>query len=207
LRNIPESMQEKGGAGQVVNDSSEPGAVRHIDAFEFVRLGRSLEGSAPLARFVRLLDGLPEQDPSATVNWSARADRGPLGEPLIRLDVETALTLQCQRCLGPLAIPIESEVALQLVETEAELDDPDTFDESDLDAIESGRDFEKVLGSRRFDLFEQVEDELILSVPYVPRHDVCPEGEDGRSGDDPGKKPSPFAVLAGLKGRADDVGK
>ncbi|OVZ63029.1 hypothetical protein CDO44_03820 [Pigmentiphaga sp. NML080357] len=185
---------------------SEAGAVRHIDAFEFVRLGRSLEGSTPLARFVRLLEGLPEQDPAAVVRWSARADRGPLGEPLIRLDVETVLTLQCQRCLGPLATPIESEVALQLVETEAELDDPDVFDESDMDAIEAGRDFEKVLGSRRFDLLEQVEDELILSVPYVPRHDVCPSG-GGKSGDAPDDKPSPFAVLAGLKTRPDDVGK
>lgn len=190
----------------VVKNVSEAGAVRHIDAFEFVRLGRSLEGSTPLARFVRLLEGLPEQDPAAVVRWSARADRGPLGEPLIRLDVETVLTLQCQRCLGPLATPIESEVALQLVETEAELDDPDVFDESDMDAIEAGRDFEKVLGSRRFDLLEQVEDELILSVPYVPRHDVCPSG-GGKSGDAPDDKPSPFAVLAGLKTRPDDVGK
>jgi len=190
-----------------VKDSSESGAVRHIDAFEFVRLGRSLEGSVPLARFVRLLDGLPDQDASAMVRWSAQADRGPLGEPLIRLAVETGLTVQCQRCLGPLAVPIESEVALQLVETEAELDDPDTFDESDLEELDSGRDFEKVLGSRRFDLFEQVEDELILSVPYVPRHDVCPESGDGPSGDVSEKKPSPFAVLAGLKGLAGDVGK
>ena len=189
-----------------MKDASEAGAVRHIDAFEFVRLGRSLEGSVPLAGFVRLLEGFPEQESGALVHWRAAADKGPLGESLIRLSVETVLTLQCQRCLGPLAAPIESEVALQLVEREEELDDPDVFEESDLDAIEAGRDFEKVLGSRRFDLFEHIEDELILSVPYVPRHDVCP-AEGGKAGEEPEKAPSPFAVLAGLKGQPDDVGK
>ena len=190
----------------VVKDVSEAGAVRHIDAFEFVRLGRKVEGRAPLVRFVRLLEGFPEQDPAAQVHWSAAADRGPLGEPLIRLGVETVLTLQCQRCLGPLAMPIASQVALQLVESEAELDAPDVFDESDLEEIGTERDFEKVLGSRKFDLLGQVEDELILSVPYVPRHDVCP-AEGGKSGEEPEKRPSPFAVLAELKARSGDVGK
>ena len=33
---------------------------------------------------------------------------------------------------------------------------------------------EKVVGAHHFDLLAQIEDELILSVPYVPKHDVCP---------------------------------
>ncbi|WP_246013406.1 YceD family protein [Pigmentiphaga humi] len=180
--------------------------MRYIDAFEFVRVGKSLEGSVPLARFVRLLDGLPEQDPAAMVRWAAQADRGPLGEELIRLDVATALTLRCQRCLGPLAMPIESGVVLQLVQTEAELDNPDTFDMSELAAEQAGEDYEKVLGSRKFDLQEQVEDELILSVPYVPRHERCPGGES-EGGDGQERKPSPFAALAQLKSSSGDVGK
>ena len=62
--------------------------------------------------------------------------------------------------------------------------------------------------SRSVDLLELVEDELILALPIVPRHETCPEPlvvskeasahikEEG-----PGERDHPFAVLAQLKKR------
>jgi uncharacterized protein len=182
---------------------------RYIDAFEFVRLGKSAQGNAPITWFERLVEDMPEQEPGAMVSWSAHADKGPLGEPLIVLGVDTVLTVQCERCLGPMPVHLASEVPLHVVETEAELDDPDSFDVSELDAFEAGEAFDKVLGTRKFDLFEQVEDELILCVPYVPKHDVCPEGAlppglgADEIGNDDEREPSPFAALAKLKGKPD----
>ena len=182
---------------------------RYIDAFEFVRLGKPAQGSVPITWFDRLVEDMPEQEPGAMVSWSAHADKGPLGEPLIVLGVDTVLTVQCERCLGPMPVHLASEVPLQLVETEAELDDPDSFDVSELDAFEAGEAFDKVLGTRKFDLFEQVEDELILCVPYVPKHDVCPEGAlppglgDADTDSEEEREPSPFAALAKLKGKPD----
>ncbi len=178
---------------------------RYVDAFEFVRLGRTLQGTMPVVDCERLISDQPEQDAAEQVQWSAAAGRGPLGESLIRLHVRALLTLRCQRCLGPLPALLESEVALQVVETEAELDDPDSFDPAELDDIDAEADFEKVLGSRKFDLHEQVEDELILCVPYVPKHDVCPAANDATSLPvEGGKRPSPFASLAGLKSEPDE---
>lgn len=61
---------------------------------------------------------------------------------------------------------------------------------------------EKVVGSHHFDLLAQIEDELILSVPYVPKHDVCPgaQAKDSEASQEPVvKRPSPFAVLEQLK--------
>jgi uncharacterized protein len=177
-----------------------------IDAFEFVRLGKTQQGSAPLIVLGRLVYDLPKQDPTALVEWTVRADRGPLGEQLLRLHVQTDLTVRCERCLGSFVLPIVSDVALQLVESEEELDDPDSFDPEDIDAIDA--EFEKVLGDRKFDLLDQVEDELILCVPYVPKHDVCPPSsvDDAAAqmlADDnvPDKRPSPFAALANLKSK------
>jgi uncharacterized protein len=61
--------------------------------------------------------------------------------------------------------------------------------------------------TRHLDALELVEDELLLSLPLVPRHEVCPqplpvttaelpEDEDGDE-----ERPNPFAALAALKGR------
>ena len=75
--------------------------------------------------------------------------------------------------------------------------------------------------SRQFDLVDLIEEELLLSLPLVPKHDVCPqvheslssgaggelageageqssdEGEGGKDGED--GKPNPFAALEALK--------
>jgi uncharacterized protein len=51
-----------------------------------------------------------------------------------------------------------------------------------------------------------VEDEMILEVPYVPRHEICPEplgevGTEAQAADPTAEmqRPSPFAVLGQLK--------
>ncbi|OZI63252.1 hypothetical protein CAL28_09060 [Bordetella genomosp. 11] len=155
------------------------------------------------------MKGLPLQprDETGEVRWAVRGETGRLGEPLLHLHVQAAPVLVCQRCMEPFAYPIDAHVSLHLVKSEAELDDG--LDEvaqdadDDADDIESGP--EKVVGSRHFDLLEQVEDELILNIPYVPRHDVCPDtplktsAGQPADGADAGKRPSPFAVLEKLK--------
>lgn len=192
------------------NPEAQKAVGRYVDAFEFVRLAKAQQGIAPLAWFERVIEDMPEQDPEAMVRWSATADRGPADEPLIRLDVHAVVTVQCERCLGPMAVALDSEIALQLVHTEAELDDPDSFDFSELEDIEAGVSFDKVLGTSKFDLLEQVEDELVLCVPFVPKHDVCPAipggveiGQGDNTESQAEKQPSPFAVLANLKSRTD----
>jgi uncharacterized protein len=97
------------------------------------------------------------------------------------------------------------------VRSESELDDPDSFDFAELEDIEAGVSFDKVLGTSKFDLLEQVEDELVLCVPFVPKHDVCPaipggiEIGLGEGGDEPEKRPSPFAALASLKSKTGGI--
>ncbi len=72
-----------------------------------------------------------------------------------------------------------------------------------------------IVGSRQFDLVDLIEEELLLSLPLVPNHDVCPavheslvsgasapvaeadEPSDEASGDS--GKPNPFAALEALK--------
>jgi uncharacterized protein len=197
-----------------------------IDAFDFVRQpGREEQGTVALEDMERLVEDLPIQDSDA--RWHARSERGPLGQPLIRLTIDAEVVVECQRCLNDFTLPLHTEAVLHIVKTQAQLAiedivrEGDGDDEGDEDEVVSSDLPERVLGSARFNLLEQVEDELILCVPYVPRHDVCPEplvapasvSEDAEEGqeelNDAGevvdgaerKRPSPFAVLAQLKTR------
>ncbi|NLC37470.1 MAG: hypothetical protein GX772_13745 [Alcaligenaceae bacterium] len=156
-------------------------------------MGQEQQGDAPLAGFSRLLEGLPEQT-DHVVNWSVTGETNALGQRFMVLQAQVDVTLECQRCLSMFDYPLQTENRLQLVETEAEIeaeeageDDPDTPDH--------------LLGSSFFDVLTLVEDELILALPYVPKHEVCPslpQELETSEGSDTGR-PSPFAVLAELK--------
>ncbi|MNX03113.1 hypothetical protein D3C86_326820 [compost metagenome] len=195
--------------------------VKRIDAFAFARLGRQAQGSVALARLVRVVEGLPDQPQgeAGLVAWSVQGEEGKtgflLGQPLLHLHVQANPVVICQRCNAPFVYPVDSEVLLQLVKSEDDLDDGysaaeqgDGDDQDDEDDEGEGRDSaphlpEKVVGSHHFDLLAQIEDELILSIPYVPKHDVCP-GAQAKVSEVPQeepavKRPSPFAVLEQLK--------
>ena len=180
-----------------------------LDVFEFARRGQLLVGAFDTEELGRLLDGLPLQpevplsvltgppETPGIVRYVIQGQRSSVGKPQINLHVQTQLVLECQRCLGPLVFPIDRQVVFDLVRNESDLiDDPSRVDQDDLDVPE------KVVGSREFDLLDLIEDELILEVPYVPRHDQCP-GEtdaaaDAESNPEEGGRPSPFAVLGQL---------
>jgi uncharacterized protein len=55
--------------------------------------------------------------------------------------------------------------------------------------------------TRSLDLVSLVEDELLLALPLVPRHEVCPQPLPMSHGDDVQEEPAPnpFAALAVLK--------
>ena len=197
--------------------------IKPIDAFAFAHSGKEAQGTIPLVRLTRAVDGLPEQPAgeAGLVTWSVRGEMGKagllLGQPLLRIHVQANPVVVCQRCNEPFAYPVDSEVLLQLVKSEADLDDGfasgdhaagiDDEDEDGEEAGNAGKGFvsnqpEKVVGSHHFDLLAQVEDELILSVPNVPKHDVCPgaQAKDNEAPQEPVvKRPSPFAVLEQLK--------
>jgi uncharacterized protein len=100
-----------------------------------------------------------------------------------------AMLLCCQRCLGPVESDVSFDRWFHFVpdEDQAALLDADSEDE--------------VLALERWlDLQALVEDEMLLALPLVPRHDICPEPLP-RPVDDLEEAPeeNPFAKLAGLR--------
>jgi uncharacterized protein len=163
--------------------------AQFIDTAEFTRQGMQLEGSAPLGQFARLTEGLPEQDVAGQVSWALEGVTDSVGRRFLSLTAQAEPRVQCQRCLGLFNWPLNVKNRVQVV-----------FRESDLDRDDDPEAPECIVGSARFDVPGFVEDELILALPYVPRHSVCPNQAD--TGSDPvlsSARPSPFAVLEQLK--------
>jgi len=179
--------------------SLRPFDARHLDVEAFARGGAELAGEWPLAALRRLLEACHADAASqagAVVRWRARGEaRGArAGGPEIwlHLSVEARPVLVCQRCLGPVAIEQAVERSLRFVPGEDEAERLDAESDDDVLAL-----------ARTLDLQALVEDELLLALPLVPRHDTCPPDAPAQWAPDeeaePSDEPHPFAGLAALK--------
>lgn len=158
--------------------------------------GGTLSGQCALAGLERLILGLPPQA-DTQVRWSLRGEGTAAGRRFIEVHAQAEVTLECQRCLQPFVFPLRVDNRLEVVRNASELEGDDA------------EEIERIVGSPRFDVLEFVEDELILSLPSVPKHEVCPSGPDlsGSSGEPDAEankageanRPSPFAALERLK--------
>jgi uncharacterized protein len=112
----------------------------------------------------------------------------------LHLQVELSLPLTCQRCLGRVDVLVQIDRTFRFVETEAQAEVEDDDSLEDL-----------LVQSQDFDLAHLIEDEVLMDLPVVPRHDTCPVeiklsvADAAFEPETP--KPSPFLVLAGLKDR------
>lgn len=162
----------------------------------FARAGGHSAGTDPLASFARVREELAVvPSDGASVQWSAdgeaRVDAAGQEQAWLHLQVRATLPLVCQRCLGPVDVELEARRSFRFVADEATAQVEDDGAEEDVLALDAD-----------LDLHQLVEDELVLEMPLLPRHAVCPV-EVKLSVADPGfatleEKPLPFAVLAGL---------
>lgn len=158
-----------------------------IDGLEFARSGNHLSGQFEIGSLERLGDSLHSAE--GAVEYSIQGGQNPKGRPMLHLTVKGRLSLACQRCLGALEFPLDIRSDLLLLQDQLEYADiVDDGDES-VDAI---------VANTRMNVAALVEDEIILALPYAPRH---PEGQcrAGRAGTEGAARETPFAALARLK--------
>jgi uncharacterized protein len=153
-----------------------------IDGFEFASAGATQEGAWPLRDFPRLRDMLAADH--GEVSYTLRGVRDERGRPSLRISVRGALPLRCQRCLEPMPLEVRSDALLVLAQTLAEIH----AEPADAQAPD------RVVAGKEMPVRDLIEDELILAVPYAPRHEQC----EARAGSATGKTVSPFAGLRGL---------
>jgi uncharacterized protein len=164
-----------------------------IDGFEFASAGAAQQGVLPLSELSRLRDLLASD--AGEVAYAIRGLRDARGRPSLRLAVKGTLQLRCQRCLEPMRFEVDEDELLVLAATQAEID----ADPTDAEAPD------RVLGGKAMPLRELVEDQLILALPFAPRHERCagreekgPEQAQQRDKAQQQDKVLPFAGLKGM---------
>lgn len=171
-----------------------------LDVRRFAEEGAELQGDESLEHYGRLqAETQGDTGAGRRVRWSARGEllnpRHVHPQVWLHLAAEATLPLLCQRCLTPVDVPLAVDRSFRFVTDEATAAAEDDDAEEDLLAL-----------SRSFDLRELLEDELLMELPVVPRHDVCPVPVK-MSATDPAfelaeaTRENPFAVLGKLKPR------
>ena len=156
-----------------------------VDSLEFARAGQTLRGRVPISALTRLQDSLC--DSLGAVDFVVRGGFDARQRPTLTLEVTGVLHLQCQRCLGQLDYPLQLGNTLLLASPA-----PGASGEPDDDAGES------IESSAELDVVALVEDEIILGLPYSPRHpDAGCLANRERSARQ--RNESAFARLAALK--------
>jgi uncharacterized protein len=160
-----------------------------FDAFRLARKRETLRGEATMRELPRLAQSV--LDPDARLSYEIEGRIDDEGHPGATMRLKGTLPLRCERCNQPLQFHLERFVPFRFVE-----------DEQHLNALPiEDVDEEEVVGSVAMALLPWIEDEAILSLPLVPRHEDCaiPAGKGGAAVAD--DRPNPFAALAALKRR------
>jgi uncharacterized protein len=178
--------------------------ARHLDVARFATEQGVLREATTLAEFRRLSSEVVAQAITAAtpvvIEWEAqgqmRRDAGladGVARPALWLRAQTRLPLTCQRCLQPVWVAVEVSRYFLFAPDEEQAAQLDEHAQDDVLAL-----------SPSFDLHGLVEDELLLALPLVPRHEVCsqtlPQSAQDADFDAAGaQQPHPFAALAALK--------
>lgn len=168
-----------------------------LDVAAFATQGAQIDGRWRLSKLDRLAQSAAADAPPGegdVVTWQVRGERrvlrGGQAQVWLHLEAHAALALECQRCLGPVPVPLEVVRSFLFVAGDAEAEQSDAELDDDVLAL-----------SRAFDLRQLIEDELLLALPLVPRHGSCPVPLPRHDAEAPNDepRPNPFAVLRALK--------
>ena len=138
-----------------------------MDLSAFARSGGRAASGDLLLKYERLTKETQALEANSLVNWTAqgelRAASGGTDQIWLHVTAAARVVLTCQRCLLPLQTDLQVTRSFRFVANEVLAEAQDETSEEDVLALQ-----------RDFDLRGLIEDELLMDIPIVPRHDVCP---------------------------------
>lgn len=134
---------------------------RNIEPLHLTDIDATLQGELAVGNMPRLAALLREKEGKAV--FSLKFGKDPQGFRSICGKIHAQLILECQRCLQPMAYTLDLAVKLSPMLTEKRMDS-------------LPNDFEPLLVTEESILLSDIiEDELLLNLPLVPKHEagVC----------------------------------
>jgi uncharacterized protein len=138
-----------------------------FDGFRLAAARGALTGTLDPQRLPRLEDRVADR--SGRVHWTIRGGTDAEGRAAITIAIDGDVPLTCQRCLGVLTQHVEQATLLLLARDDAELV-----------SLDEASEHEVVVAREPLDPVTLVEDELLLTLPFAPRHegDCAPPAGD-----------------------------
>ncbi len=171
--------------------------VPRIDVKSLAQSASVINGRTALSEYGRLMHETQGLGGDRVMTWTARgevrAGAAGAGQAWLHLTAEVTLPLVCQRCLGPVDVTVFIDRSFRFVDTEAQAGIEDEASEEDVLALSSD-----------LSLADLLEDEVLMELPAVPRHEECPvavtlEVMDSGFNVATAEKVNPFAVLAKMQ--------
>ncbi len=176
------------GQGAKVRTRGAAGTRGEFDALQLAAQRQGFGGTLDARTLPRAAERLAG-DGAVPLVWRIEGTRDAAGRPALEVALEGSVPLECQGCLRVFAWPVQQRTLLLLARDERELARLDDADEHEV-VLAAGP-----LGARGV-----VEDELLLTLPYVPR---CGDGQCASAATEAAaeltRAPLPFAALADLQ--------
>jgi uncharacterized protein len=156
-----------------------------INNIEFARKALEIHDIIAVSQFSRLREALSSDE--GVLNCRLVGGVSSEGKPQLQLYVQGTLQLSCQRCLEPFEFELDITSNFTIVADEQAIP-PESDDHDDEDYL---------VAETQMQVIELIEDEVLLALPLAPKHDDDQCAASSKLNEL--KKPSPFAVLQGLK--------
>ncbi len=137
---------------------AKPLLPKQIDPIQLAVKETTLEGDLPLSEMLRLKDFLCEKDGIAAIHLEF--SRNAQGHAFMKGRIKTCFKVACQRCSQPMVLTLDIPVNDRLVR-------------SDKEAKRLSKRYEPlIVDSELMSLSSLVEEEILLSIPIVPKHSI-----------------------------------
>jgi len=155
-----------------------------INGLEFARKKLEIHGTIENSQLIRARDLMSSH--TGIVEWALSGSVGLDGKSKLTLLIKGVVQMPCQRCLESVSVDLNLKSEFILVRDDSEIPSEDDDDEYDY-----------LVADAEMDILTLVEDEVLLILPYAPKHIV--EDCSVKSKQLETKVPNPFTALRHFK--------
>ncbi len=131
-----------------------------INSLEFARKKLEIHGTIENSQLLRARDLMSSH--AGIIEWALSGSVGLDGKSKLTLLIKGVVQMPCQRCLESVSVDLNLKSKFILVRDDSEIPSED----DDVD------EYDYLVADAEMDVLALVEDEVLLTLPYAPKHSV-----------------------------------